>query len=348
MKSHAVCIAALILATACGPKPDQAVNKPTPSVAPTTAPEPAEPAPAPGPKLSLEERLAKHGAERAAAWESKDTAKINALYTADAVIVTPGTEGWKEQKPADLDAFHKDFWAGFPDAKSAATRILAQGDIVVVEWTVAGTNTGPFMGQKETGKKVGYRGASVVWLDGAGKVKREHVYVDMGTLMSQLGKGAKGEPFRAAEALPTAPPEVVIAAEGQADHKALFTQLNELATKKDHKGSAALMTDDAVFSGLYMPKDDKGKKAIEKSMAEGGKAFADDKYEVKNCVSAGDYVACETVWTATWKNAMGPMKATGKTGTVHGVDILKIKDGKVSRWNAYGNGLEFATSFGLM
>jgi predicted ester cyclase len=78
------------------------------------------------------------------------------------------------------------------------------------------------------------------------------------------------------------------------------------------------------------------------------KAFVDQKTEVKLCLAAGDYVACETSWTATWKGQAMGMKPTGKTGTVHGIDVYKLSGGKIAAITGYGNGLEFAATFGLL
>jgi steroid delta-isomerase-like uncharacterized protein len=189
---------------------------------------------------------------------------------------------------------------------------------------------------------------SVVWLDDEGKVKREEMYFDMRAVMGQLGKLPKGVPFRAAEALPTAAPETLSADPSADKNEALVKQLFELMNKGDDKAMLALYADDVVMSAQYMPADEKGKKAMEKSHAEGKKAFPDSKMAiVGTCAAAGAQVACRTEWTATFKGKFMGMKPTGKSGTVHGVDVLTVKDGKVTALTAYGNGEEFMAAFGI-
>jgi steroid delta-isomerase-like uncharacterized protein len=204
------------------------------------------------------------------------------------------------------------------------------------------------MGEKATGKPIGYAGASVVWLDADGKVKREHVYFDMGTMMGQLGKGQKGQKHRAALTAPEGATAFIVAKPGDEKNAASLRNFYTLLDKDDDKGASALLADDVVSSSAYMHEDIKGKKAVEKDMAAGKKAFVDDKTEVSQCIAAGDFAACEFAWTATWKGwAMG-MAATGKTGTVHGLELARFKDGKLAETHGYANGVEFAVSFGLV
>ncbi len=188
----------------------------------------------------------------------------------------------------------------------------------------------------------------VLWFANDGRVKREHVYFDMGTMMGQLGVGPKGAPVRPVEATPTAPTEMIIAKDGEAATDATAKSWFALAAKGDAKAVGAAATDDVVVSTQYMPADTKGKKALEKDVAEGAKAFVDQKMDVTTCVPVADVTACEYTWTATWKGPAMGMKPTGKTGTVHSVEIIKAKDGKVAATTAYANGAEFAASFGLM
>jgi predicted ester cyclase len=59
---------------------------------------------------------------------------------------------------------------------------------------------------------------------------------------------------------------------------------------------------------------------------------------IDNMVADGDMVWTMVTMTGTWKGDMGPMKATGKSCKVGGVDIVRIKDGKASeRWGYFDN-----------
>ena len=49
----------------------------------------------------------------------------------------------------------------FPDLKWVHTRALQKGDVMVLEWIGTGTDTGGFLEDKPTDKKVGWRGVSI-------------------------------------------------------------------------------------------------------------------------------------------------------------------------------------------
>jgi steroid delta-isomerase-like uncharacterized protein len=303
--------------------------------------------PAAAPPFDLADATKKYVTESTAAWTSKDPKKRTALFTADAVVGIPGTNGWEEAKVAETEKALASYYAAFPDLKLTYTRAIGKGNLAALEWVFTGTHQGELMGQKPTNKKVGYRGVSLVTFAPDGKVKRESTYFDMGTMMGQLGLGPKGQPVRPAEAAPTTPTEYFFAKAADDPGDAAARTWFAAATTGDAKKLAALATDDVVVSNQYMPADAKGKKLLEKETAEGTKAFVDQKIDVVVCVPATPWVACEYRWTATWKGPAMGMKPTGKTGTVHSLELIELKDGKVARTVAYANGAEFATAFGL-
>lgn len=353
------CLALLFLSTscvACGGTTEPA-SEPTATAVPTTTSEPTPTAttaatstteaPPPQPKLDLAAATKKYVAEAAAAWSTKDAKRLTALYAADGVMAMPGPKGFQEATTADIEKQLERYYSAFADLKLTYTRVLAQGDTAVAEWVFTGTNTGEFMGQKATQKKTGYKGASVIRFGADGKVKREHVYFDAGTMAGQLGMGPKGQPVRPVEALPTAAVSLSIAGEPAASD-APFRAWLTANEKGDPKAVVALAADDVVISSQYMPTDTTGKKALEKELSEAMKAFVDQKNSVSHCVAVSDLVACEYAWQATWKGPAMNMKPTGKTGTVHSLEVGKFKDGKLTHAVAYANGVEFAASFGLM
>ena len=90
--------------------------------------------------------------------------------------------------------------ASFPDSKGAARRIFVKNDVAIIEWTMTGTNTGPGADgkAKSTGKPVGINGLPIVWFTPDGLIKEQHEYLDVPTMMGQLGMGPKGMKTRAA------------------------------------------------------------------------------------------------------------------------------------------------------
>ena len=88
------------------------------------------------------------------------------------------------------------FWPiwfdAFPEFDLEVTRTVAAEEVVVTQWIFTGTNTGPleppiFEKRVEpTGKTVRLRGVSVYDV-GDGRILREAIYVDLVTLMVELG-----------------------------------------------------------------------------------------------------------------------------------------------------------------
>jgi len=74
----------------------------------------------------------------------------------------------------------------FPDLKMVVVLTVAEGDLVTVVWTAAGTNTGQGNGLPATGKKVEARGITV-WRIVGGKIREEWSEFDNLRLMQQLG-----------------------------------------------------------------------------------------------------------------------------------------------------------------
>ena len=78
----------------------------------------------------------------------------------------------------------------FPDGTVEITRIIAEGDWVVVEYTNSGTNTGPLktaIGEfQPTNRKIEAKYCSVMQIK-HGKVIKGRDYYDVSTILRQLG-----------------------------------------------------------------------------------------------------------------------------------------------------------------
>ena len=62
--------------------------------------------------------------------------------------------------------------AAFPDMQGAVNHMVAEGDLVVVHWTMRGTNTQPGMGLPATGKPIKISGMTLFRFKG-GKISEE-------------------------------------------------------------------------------------------------------------------------------------------------------------------------------
>jgi predicted SnoaL-like aldol condensation-catalyzing enzyme len=76
--------------------------------------------------------------------------------------------------------------AGFPDTRFTVEDIIAEGDKVVVRYTITGTHTGNFIGFPETGKPIIMTGISIYRIIN-GKLVESWVQYDQLGLMQQIG-----------------------------------------------------------------------------------------------------------------------------------------------------------------
>ena len=90
----------------------------------------------------------------------------------------------------------KHFWpswlSGFPEMDYEVTRTVAAEDVVVTQWIFTGTHTEPLGSPvfdppvAPTGRTVMFRGVSIYDID-AGLIQRETSYMDLATIMVELG-----------------------------------------------------------------------------------------------------------------------------------------------------------------
>jgi steroid delta-isomerase-like uncharacterized protein len=252
---------------------------------------------------------------------------------------------------AAIKAGIQGLFTAFPDAKFAGARTFVKNDVVVAEFGWTGTNTGDFMGQKPTNKQVGQMGLGIYWYTPDGKVKESHMYLDGGSLAFQLGMPkAKGRPM---VGLPTSSETHV--AKGSPDEDKNVDAAKAMAAvfeKKDAKAFLDGMSDDSTYEMNTMPKPMTGKKDAKTWFSTFTKAFPDLKNDIKGAWGVEDYVIDEYVMTGTQKGALtgpgGTIPATGKAVTLHGAEILQMKDGKMVKGWGYENGMEMMAQLGLL
>ncbi len=94
-----------------------------------------------------------------------------------------------------LEDFRKDAMAhraAFPDWAEAVNLVIAEGDFVVLLYTSTGTNTGNFLGNPPTGKKIRINETSVFRIV-EGKIVEQWLMPDIHTLNRQLGLTASDQ-----------------------------------------------------------------------------------------------------------------------------------------------------------
>jgi steroid delta-isomerase-like uncharacterized protein len=261
------------------------------------------------------------------------------------VFATTGPRGLEESSPATHARTLEGTFTAFPDLAVTFTRVVARDRFAVVEWIFQGTHLGELAGKPATRRKVSYRGASVLTFAPDGGVQRETAYFDRSTLFGQLGL-VKGERVRGVEARPTAPTRVLFGTENDRDELArAWLQALEAG---DTKSIELLASDDLVVAAQAMPADLKGKKALERDVAETMKSFTDAKITVVFCLPTSTVIACEYERKATWTGTSRGKKPTGRTGYVHTLEVLSVEGGKILTSNVYADGVEHDGAFGLL
>ncbi len=347
-----------IAAAACGaPEAQPAlVPSPMPEARPVLpVPPPPINDPPPPPKPVMADAQKKFLVDLEAALGARDAKKLAALYSTGAVLDSAGKDGVHETVGrAEIETARERglrvMSKAFPDIKWVHTRALQKGDVMVVEWTGMGTDTGGFLEDKPTNKKVGWRGVSILWFDDDGLVKRETNVLDPMTIMGQLGRGDSKAKVRPPPPVPASATQFVTAKETPEEQKNLdlVKSVYPLFEKKDEKAFVALLTDDVVHSDQTQPEDVKGKEGAKKELAVWLKAIPDLKMTVANAWAFGDIVVTEVETTGTFKGPLGALKPNGKSATTHGVDVVELKDGKIARVTSYTNAREFLIQYDLM
>jgi predicted ester cyclase len=238
----------------------------------------------------------------------------------------------------------KSEFGAFPDMKLAATRMFANDDVVVEEWTCTGTNTGAGFGPP-TGKAFGMNGASVFVLDADGQIKEEHEFADAPTVLAQLGMSKA--PARPVIALPAVPPEVHVA-KGTSDEARdadIARAISRAIAAYDESAFAAVYSDNVSWDDLTQLAPTSGKSARVDALRSMKAAFRSPKLDC-SFWSFDGFVAQECALTAqsTGARLVGTAKlsANHKTVALHELDIIMVKDGKVVSGRGYGNRMELA------
>lgn len=118
-----------------------------------------------------------------------DLARVSGYLHEDFQFQDPATP-----EPLDettFQAYMQGLWASYPDMTFEITQTIAQGDYVVVNYICTGTNSGPMTTPTggtapATGRTFTLPASSTLEFKD-GKIVREQGYLDLMTLLAQLG-----------------------------------------------------------------------------------------------------------------------------------------------------------------
>ena len=113
----------------------------------------------------------------------------------------------------------------------------------------------------------------------------------------------------------------------------IIEKFNEAFNRHDVPAVMALMTDDCLFDNTYPSPDGErfvGQDAVRGFWEEFFRSSPDARFTSEEMIAFGD--RCIIRWRYDWTNTDGSL------GHVRGVDVLKVRDGKVAEKLAYVKG----------
>jgi ketosteroid isomerase-like protein len=109
-------------------------------------------------------------------------------------------------------------------------------------------------------------------------------------------------------------------------------RFNDAFNRHDVDAAMAAMTDDCVFESTSPPFGDRheGAAAVRKAWEEFFAASPAAHFDAEDVIAAGD--RCTVQWRYSWPND------DGTTSAIRGVDVLRVRDGRVAEKFAYVKG----------
>jgi predicted ester cyclase len=359
MRTYVAIIAAAgLLAGACGKKaPEPQKTDPT-SVAktdpPKTDPPKTDPPKTDPPKTDPPKTEPPKAADHATAiqdafvaWVAGDYEKAFADFADDVTYTIVGMPGGESKGKAAVVEAHKKRQTGMTDTKLKASRIIDAGEFLVVEFVFGATNSGALAdGTAATNKSVALQGALVFHYTAEGKIDQVADYGDHVSFMQQLGlMPGLPEGFLAPKLPETT--EVVKADKNDANKDAYTNFYAKLTPETYAQLIKDSSTDDVAITDLMAGKTVTGKEAVTEWFKQFYGMFPDIKFEVKNVITAGDWLVGSYVATGTYKGGIPDVEAKDQKVTMTGLDVFKFEGGKLKVGTGYGNGLELLGALGV-
>lgn len=109
-------------------------------------------------------------------------------------------------------------------------------------------------------------------------------------------------------------------------------RFNEAVNRHDVDAMMAAMTEDCLFESTDPPEGQRyeGQAAVRAAWESFFRASPDAHFEAEEIIAAGD--RCTVRWLYRWTDA------DGKPGHIRGVDVLRVREGKVAEKCAYVKG----------
>src|SRR5262249_40012642 len=118
--------------------------------------------------------------------------------------------------------------------------------------------------------------------------------------------------------------------------------------KKSESDFLGGLADNVSWNDLSQPKEMTGKGPAKQFFGMFTKAVTDIKQTMDPFFAVDEFVVAETVLNGVHSGQLGPLKATKKPITMHTIDIMVVKDGKLQSGTSYANGMELLAQEGLL
>lgn len=119
------------------------------------------------------------------AWNRRDFETMRSLFHSDYTYTGPDGKELRGGPDVGVEVARM-YAAAFPDGRIEVKRVYTQGDTAIAEFAARGTHGGDLMEIAPTGRAVEITVCNIVELRD-GKVYREREYMDMLTIMTQIG-----------------------------------------------------------------------------------------------------------------------------------------------------------------
>jgi ketosteroid isomerase-like protein len=119
---------------------------------------------------------------------------------------------------------------------------------------------------------------------------------------------------------------------GSSETIALIRKLDDAVNRQDAAGFLALLTDDVVWESTQPPDGDRysGRAEVKTALERFMQGASKVRFESEELFASGDRAVSR--WLYRWTDS------SGQEGHVRGVDIFKIRDGKVAEILSYVKG----------
>ena len=138
--------------------------------------------------MDMRTRIEQANTDTYAAWNAHDADAVAAVFARDAEIIDIASGTVTRGREAIRDTARARF-TGFPDFSLEKVFLVIDERANADRWIMRGTHTGEFMGLAPTGRAVEVQGATFSEFDADGLVVRDTHYIDLPSLLSQLGLG---------------------------------------------------------------------------------------------------------------------------------------------------------------